>query len=236
MQALNNLLNLRWNLVLIFILSFNQGYSADVTNDYLQSKPGGNSLDNKRWEKLKEDYKYKTPKLNKTKSRTPNLGKPFFSGSSAFLSLVAYLLIFLLIALVVYLLVRNGFLGDKSLQKKSVNFDILNEPEDINDLEIDQLLIGALKNGDYRLATRLNFLTFLQLLNQKKYIKWKRESTNRDYTQQILGSEIHWYFRQLALIYESVWYGDSLIDEFHYQSIDKLFKQAFLVLDTNQYV
>ncbi len=236
MQALNNLLKIRWFIALIVLLSFNAGYSSDVTNDYLQSKPGGNSFDNKRWEKLKGNYKYKTPKIDNTKSKTQNLIKPFFSGSSAFLRLLAYILIFLLIALVVYLLVRNGFLGDKLLKKKSLNFDISNDPEDINDLEIDPLLMEALKKGDYRLATRFRFLGLLQLLNQRKYINWKRENTNRYYVQQLFGNEIQLSFKQLALIYESIWYGDYFIDEARYQLIDKLFKHSFSVINTKQYV
>lgn len=236
MQALNNLLKIRWLIALIVLSSFNPCYSADVTNDYLQSKPGGNSFDTKRWEKLKENYKYKTPKIDNTKSKPQNLIKPYFSGSSAFLRLLAYILIFLLIALVVYLLVRNGFLGDKSLQNKSLNFDISNEPEDINDLKIDPLLMEALRNGDYRLATRFRFLALLQLLNQRKYINWKRENTNRYYVQQLFGNEIQLSFKQLALIYESIWYGDYFIDEARYQLIDKLFKHSFSVINTKQYV
>lgn len=236
MNALNNLLKLKWLITLIVFLSLNPCYSADVTNDYLQSKPDGNSFDNKRWEKLKDDYKYKTPKIDNTKSKAPNFKKPFFSGNSAFLRLLAYIVIFLLIALVIYLLARNGFLGDKSLQKKSLNFDISNEPEDITDLEIDALLIEALKNEDYKLATRLRFLSLLQLLNQKNYIKWKRERTNKYYSQLLSGNKIQLHFKQLALIYESIWYGDYYIDENRYQSVDKLFKSAFSVINTNQYV
>lgn len=236
MQALNNFLKIRWFIAFIVLSSFNPCYSADVTNDYLQSKPGGNSFDTKRWEKLKENYKYKTPKIDNTKSKTQNLIKPFFSGSSAFLRLLAYILIFLLIALVVYLLVRNAFLGDKLLKKKSLNFDISNDPEDINDLEIDPLLMEALKKGDYRLATRFRFLALLQLLNQRKYINWKRENTNRYYVQQLFGNEIQLSFKQLALIYESIWYGDYFIDEARYQLIDKLFKHSFSVINTKQYV
>ena len=236
MQALNNLLKIRWFIALIVLSSFNPCYSADGTNDYLQSKPGGNSFDTKRWEKLKGNYKYKTPKIDNAKSKTPNFRKPLFLSGSAFLRLLAYILIFLLIALVVYLIVRNGFLGDKSLQKKSLNFDISNEPEDINDLEIDPLLMEALRNGDYRLATRFRFLALLQLLNQRKYINWKRENTNRYYFQQLFGNEIQLSFKQLALIYESIWYGDYFIDEARYQLIDKLFKHSFSVINTKQYV
>ena len=101
MQALNNLLKIRWFIALIVLSSFNPCYSADGTNDYLQSKPGGNSFDTKRWEKLKGNYKYKTPKIDNAKSKTLNFRKPLFLSGSAFLRLLAYILIFLLIALVV---------------------------------------------------------------------------------------------------------------------------------------
>lgn len=202
---------------LILLLGFSIANGADLTNSYLKSKPGGNSLDKKRWENLKDDYKYKSPKADTTRQKTGTPVRFSMYGDAGWFKLIAWIIVFLIIGAIIYMLARFGFLGEKNKKNISIPFDINKEPTDINDLDIDPLLIAALKNKDYRLAIRLKFLALLQLLNNNKRIIWKRNKTNREYIYELKDFKFHVMFRQLCLIYESAWYGNYPINEAGYQ-------------------
>ena len=217
---------------LMLILNLNSAYTANLTDDYLKSKPGGNTLDKKRWEKLKDDYKYKSIKIDTTQKVKVNPPSEF--GNSGWFKVFVWLAVILLAGFIIYLLARLGFLDNKSLQKK-VSFDINMEPEDINTLEIDPLLAAALKNKDYKLATRLRFLTLLQVLNNRKLIQWKRDRTNREYIHQLREKDIYGPFRQICLIYESVWYGNYPINEEQYSMVGKKFTHISSLISGNVY-
>lgn len=224
-------------LLLMVLVNYIPVYSADITDSYLNSKPGGNTFDKKGWEKLKNNYKYKTPKVDTTKKKEEEAGnrKPI-SGGNGWLRLLAYVAIFLVFAGIIYLIARYGLLGNKQFQNNSIVFDINSEPEDINDIVIDPLLAEALKNEDYRLATRLRFLALLQVLNTKELIQWKRERTNLNYVQQLWGNSIQLTFRQLCLIYETVWYGNYLIDKDRYGEVEKKFNLLVQSINKKEYV
>ncbi len=228
---------IRPGLFLILILSNNySGYAVDVTDAYIHSKPGETTLNKQRWEKLKEDYKYRSPKLDTSKNQNSTFRKPSLSFDSGLLRVLSYLVIFLLITWIIYILVRYSIGRDKRLQKINLDYNVTDEPTDISTLNIDLLLVEALKNGDYRLAIRLRFLALLQLLNQKKYIEWKRERTNQQYAQQLTGNNFQVDFRKICQIYELAWYGDYKIDETRYHSCDSVFNHTLLLISDNKHV
>ncbi len=204
--------------------------SADLTEQYLQNKPSGNSLNETQWQKLKDDYKYKVPKADKSKKKEiKNVGNINFGGGV--LKILAYVFIFIIFAVLIYWIARNGFFGSKQLQKGAFQYDINIEPEDINALKIDTLLAQALINKDFRLATRLRFLELLQLLNQKGLIHWKRDKTNLNYKHQLEGTAIQLLFWQLCHSYERVWYGNYSLDEKAYQNVSERFDSLFSMLN-----
>lgn len=221
-------------LILMVLVNYNPVYSVDRTDSYIQSKPGGNTFDKKRWEKLKNDYKYKSPKVDTTQKKKETQRKQI-SFAGGWLKLFAYIAIFLLLAGIIYLIARYGLAGDRHFQNNSIDFDVNAEPEDINDIVIDPLLAEALKNENYRLATRLRFLALLQALNHKKLIQWKRERTNLNYVQQLWGGNIQLPFRQLCLIYETVWYGNYPIDKNRYSEVDNKFNLLLQTVNKKEY-
>ena len=216
---------------MVLLITMSPSYSADRTDDYLSNKPGGNSLDKNKWEKIKDDYKYKSPKLEEASPSKPSAPGIFqFPGIA---SLLAYAAIFILFAGLIYLLVRNGFLGRDSIKNNPVAYSINIDPHDINDFDVDPLLKEALKNKDYRLAIRLRFLAVLQLLNTKKLITWKRDRTNFHYLQQIKGNPIRLPFGQVSLIYEKAWYGDYPIHETQYHQADETFNSLISMINNS---
>ena len=213
-------------LLAILVLSMFWNINArDVTDNYLSSKPGGNTLDKTTWEKLKDDYKYKTIEIDTTQRIGDGPRIPKISPMVNWLKMLAYLFVFALIVLVLYLLFRYGYIGNKELKNKKTQFSILENPEDINSLDIDPLLAEALKNQDYRLALRLKYLALLKMLSNQGILRWRRELTNRHYADQLRETSLYSLFIRTSFIYESGWYGDYAVDANTYATAAKLYDQ-----------
>ena len=41
----------------------------------------------------------------------------------------------------------------------------------------------------------------------KKWIKWKKDKTNRDYIRELSTTDWHSNFRSVTIMFEKVWYG-----------------------------
>jgi len=165
----------------------------------------------KRILRLRKKYIPKKPEEVETKPINPL--------SSMFFSLVAYAAILILVALIVYLIFSN-VRTDKKVDKVLGDME---EIEDIEDIDADKAYKAALAAGNYRVALRMQFIRFLQLLNSKEEISWEREKTNRDYHRELKGSDLRSNFRELATIYERVWYGEEPLDVQKFRIYDQKF-------------
>jgi len=85
--------------------------------------------------------------------------------------------------------------------------------EDIEQIDFDKLIKTALKDTNYRLATRYMYLKSLKVLANKKTIEWHYEKTNSDYLNEIKDSKLKALFKRISYIYDYVWYGEFPIDE-----------------------
>ena len=85
--------------------------------------------------------------------------------------------------------------------------------EDIKQIDFDKLINKALKDKNYRLATRYLYLKSLKTLASKKVIDWHYEKTNSDYLSEIKGRKLKALFKRVSYIYDYVWYGEFPIDE-----------------------
>jgi hypothetical protein len=217
----------------LFLLAFSQLKSSDVTSEYLKNKPGSGTLDKTRWGKIRNDYKYKAPKIE-PKQKEKTLPKFSFSfGSAAWFKFFAYLMLFAIIILIFYYIIKFGLFKDNKLNKSEVSYLINDAFEDINNLVIDPLLMDAIKNQNYKLATRLQFLAVLQLLNHRKLIHWKRDFTNQVYKQQLWNHKFFSHFNQVCLVYEKVWYGDYSISLSDYETLDHKFNHLKVSINSN---
>jgi hypothetical protein len=145
------------------------------------------------------------------------LGEAFgFDISPQTLLILEYVIYALMGALVVFLLVRV-FINEKfnaifTKKAKSIaNIDL--SEQHIESLDLDALMNDALKNKDYRLAVRYQFLKILKLLSQKNLIEWHFEKTNVDYEREIKEHSLQQEFKKASYLYENIWYGEQPIDE-----------------------
>lgn len=89
--------------------------------------------------------------------------------------------------------------------------------ENITDTNFDILIAEALKDHNYRLATRYLYLKSLKQLTNKSIIEWHYDKTNSDYINEIKDETIKTVFKRISYIYDYVWYGEFPIDEAMYQ-------------------
>ena len=85
--------------------------------------------------------------------------------------------------------------------------------ENIEQIDFDKLISNALKETNYRLATRYLYLKSLKSLANKKTIEWHFDKTNSDYLNEIKDSKLKGLFKRVSYIYDYVWYGEFPIDE-----------------------
>ncbi|WP_223034125.1 hypothetical protein [Hanstruepera marina] len=85
--------------------------------------------------------------------------------------------------------------------------------ENINTVNFDDLITSALKQNNYRLATRYMYLKSLKILSKKGIIDWHYDKTNSDYINEITNETTRNRFKRISYIYDYVWYGEFEIDE-----------------------
>ncbi|WP_179018736.1 DUF4129 domain-containing protein [Winogradskyella forsetii] len=104
--------------------------------------------------------------------------------------------------------------------------------ENIEQIDFDKLISKALKNSNYRLATRYLYLKSLKSLANKQLIEWHYEKTNTDYLNEIKDGQLKTLFKRVSYIYDYVWYGEFPIDEASYNKNKVDFNQ---LIKTNQH-
>lgn len=85
--------------------------------------------------------------------------------------------------------------------------------ENIEQIDFDKLISKAIKDANYRLATRYLYLKSLKSLANKQVIEWHYEKTNSDYLNEIKDGQLKTLFKRVSYIYDYVWYGEFPIDE-----------------------
>lgn len=85
--------------------------------------------------------------------------------------------------------------------------------EDIAQADFEKLIKQAVKNKNFRLATRYMYLKCLKSLASKNVIEWHFDKTNKDYLNEIKDASLKEKFRRISYIYDYIWYGEFPIDE-----------------------
>ena len=89
--------------------------------------------------------------------------------------------------------------------------------------DFDNSINHAIRNGNYRLAIRYQYLKTLYMLADKHLIELAVDKTNYQYVREISHRPYQNDFASLTLSYEYVWYGEFNIDENAYHKIEPRF-------------
>ncbi|MEZ4875355.1 MAG: hypothetical protein R2793_07885, partial [Flavobacteriaceae bacterium] len=126
-----------------------------------------------------------------------------------------------LIAAVVYLVYIFMNEGGTGLFSTKKNESITKEEEltvqNIEQTDIDRLIAGAEKDGNYRLAIRYYHMLVLKTLSLKNFIKLEEDKTNEEYFAEIRAQHFSKGFAYTTYLYDYIWYGEFPIDLRQYQ-------------------
>ncbi len=185
-------------------------------------------FDKKKWEELTEGLDYSVDKIKPAKPRRGKQIEPINNDFLQSLFKLAGIIIFIVfVTVLLYHLLDGGKLftrRDKKIKAK-ISPAALQELEDnLPDANVNSLIQQAIKNGEYSLAVRLNYLATIKQLSIHKYIKWKKNKTNRHYQRELRNTVYFGDFRELTGIFERVWYGDKLLTKEEFQPVYRKFQ------------
>ena len=146
-------------------------------------------------------------------------------GGQIGLTIFQYVLIAAVIVIIILLVLKNDIRAVFYGKSASVAIDFKEFDEDIHKINFDKLIADAIHKNDYRKAIRLHFLKLLKDLTDKNLIKWQIDKTNNDYSMELSNSKFNNEFKELALMYEYIWYGDFQLDEHNFKSSIAKFKE-----------
>lgn len=148
-----------------------------------------------------------------------------------FLSALPYI-----IAVIVLYLIINFFLkvNVRGIISGRTNKNIVRVEDDeelLKSEDLPKLIKSALKEKNYRLAVRYQYVLLLQQLSNKEIIRWEQQKTNEDYIKEVQKKNIHKEFESITRFYDFVWYGNFIINEEEYKKGTEIFNQiAFKIL------
>ncbi|MFV0592414.1 MAG: DUF4129 domain-containing protein [Draconibacterium sp.] len=123
------------------------------------------------------------------------------------------------------------FLGKENKSRQGV---VSIPDEDISGINLSELADKALSEGNLRLCVRYRYLQLLKILDEKAYISWHRDKTNRDYLAEISQPEIRRQFQQQTLVFDYVWYGEFQLTEEQFKWVNSGFQDLLGSLQSKE--
>jgi hypothetical protein len=195
-----------------------------TTKSYRQGKVSDRHFDETEWKKIVDGVDYseeEKPVEEEKKENDEGFSIPW---SGPLIRMLSYVFVVAIALCLVWFIVQNVSF-DLHIQRSKVDDDMENPVENIETLDIQSLLDEAVRAGNFKLAVRLYYLRLLKLLNEAQVIVWKKDKTNRDYLAELFSRDFHFSdIRRLTLFYESVWYGDHMLQAENFQSVRNQFE------------
>ena len=146
-----------------------------------------------------------------------------FTGVGSVFPIVLRVLLVLIVAGLVYFIIRNKY-GKLFVRESKQVFSPIVSTSSGEYVDYDKLLKDSLNKEDYKLAIRFLFLKSLHALHYQKELKITTWKAPLDYLKE-LKNEKRAGFKDLVKIFESTWYGDYPADSGVYQESEVLAKQ-----------
>lgn len=189
--------------------------------------PEPRPFEEEKWKEATKnlDYTEEPEEVKKNKKdSSPLISGQFFEFLAGVFNIVAVIVAFFILAYLVYLLAENYYFEPRR-QKASRDVMIENLEDYIHDIDLDALLAETLKNENYKLAIRIQYLMVIKLLSNQNLIRWKRQKTNGEYLSEIFGNTNFTDFQKATGVYERVWFGDVNLDKEKYNLLQPGFSK-----------
>ena len=240
-----------WVLLLIFLFSnFSYAFQSDAKEAYLNSTITEKKFDEKVWENSTYGIDYSKQVPGEGKKRKKNdIGEPDDDGDyapayeeeeqmpmvnsfwSGFFKFLLILMVVVVLAFVIANMVgAEGWSLAPSNRKIKPNQNIAisleNIEEHIHETDLDRFIREALQKENHALAVRLYYLAIIKELSAKKWIKWKKDKTNRTYIRELSTTNFYADFRNVTNIFERIWYGKQPLDGMNFRAnVQPLFQK-----------
>lgn len=204
---------------------------AAAQEKYNREPMNRRDVDAEKWRKATDGIDYSGDKIEERKrKKSKNSGGDYSGLGMAMLVFLKYFFIvggILLIAFLIYRFVGEGnIFNDRSrkLGVSSEEIDLNNIEDNLETAELDPIIKKAIAAQNFPLAIRLYYLAILKELTLVGAITWKKDKTNRIYAQEMQPHRLMEDFRRVTSIFERVWYGDTVLEESGFQSIQPSFQ------------
>lgn len=187
-----------------------------------------------------EDFDYTTIKpkesfWDKVKRRISKILEAIFGkfdgmGVNKWTEIILRIFLVLIAGVVLYFLIKllfdkeGNFIFSKKNKKADISATELHE--NIHEINFPESILGFEKAKDFRSAIRYQFLFVLKKMTDKNIIHWNPEKTNKDYLKELENTSHKKPYRDLALIFDYVWYGEFEINEQQYQKFKNQFQES----------
>ena len=241
-KAKNNIVRFGWVLLMvIWSLNIGLSFQSLPKDRYLDNQISETKFDKKNWEKTISgiDYSGQPAKEKKEKdsgaSGTDGSSSSSSSGSertyetedysssepSSFWSGFFKFFLIALAVVVIAFIVANMVGAEgwtftptarKQQPKTAVPITLENVEENIYESDLDRFIREALQKENYAQAVRLYYLAIIKELSLKRWIRWKKDKTNRDYIRELSNTNFQNSFRNVTRMFERIWYGKQKLE------------------------
>lgn len=181
-----------------------------------------NNYNDEDWTEARSDVDYSDDifKADKKKERRNDLENSNINFPDIAGVLLIVLLLGLVLAILYFMLGKESVFRPKSKKIKTLNLESIEQiEENLEEHDVANYLDQAIKNKQYRIAIRLHYLLIIKELSTMKFIKWKRDKTNRNYLYETEQYSFSNNFKKSTSIFEKVWYGEREVTEQDFSAI-----------------
>lgn len=150
------------------------------------------------------------------------------------LSKLHYLMIIIVVALLLYKSSSIKFFGSYRKSGAKLKGDFFEDIDFVENIDFDILITKALKNSNYRLAIRYQYLNILKILSLDGLIYHSPHKTNVEYIYELKDDSLAISFKQVVQIFDYVWYGDKEINSDNYSHFQPYFTSFEKLVSNNK--
>ena len=192
--------------ILTVLLSAQEQVEETGVNEYRPVNQ--RSISSESWEKAAGEIDYSRDRPEEL----PEL--PDFSWLSTLVQIIAVIVVVAGIGWWVYKMMSMP--SNRRISKDEPHITPDNLESYIHETDLEKHLREALARGQYNLAVRIHYLQIIRALSEKKYIRWSKEKTNREYLRELKNTRIEDPVRNITGVYERIWYGNRRTDQEDY--------------------
>ncbi len=208
--------------ILLFLLAYFCGSNILAQEKELTYTPSEELVEARDGIDYSDDVIKEKEKKEKEKSE---LDSPLDFNFSDVVGVLLILLLLGVVAAILYFVIgKENLIRPKSRKIKDLDLKAVEYiEEDLENQDVAYYLNQAIDENQYRIAIRLHYLLIIKKLSENKFIKWKKDKTNRDYILETSSHPFSEKFRSSTRIFEKVWYGERNIGESDFKQIYKQF-------------